>query len=82
MYTVPLRTTAFNNMAHLSIRDAEGKHVACLTGKGDNDILTDFMIPGMFVQPGTWTFGVESSLPDGRWLFSMQLTQWLNGGLK
>ena len=33
--------------------------------EGRNDILTDYWIPGPFVQTGVWTFEVEASLPEG-----------------
>ncbi|SPN99081.1 uncharacterized protein DNG_02120 [Cephalotrichum gorgonifer] len=57
-YAVPLRTTAFRDNAHISIRDEEGNFVDGLTGKGNNDIVTDFWIPGMFLRTGRWTFEV------------------------
>ncbi|KAH8888098.1 hypothetical protein GQ53DRAFT_843817 [Thozetella sp. PMI_491] len=76
-YTVPLRTTAFADTAHLSIRDATGTHVDCLTASGNNDILTDYWIPGMFLRTGMWTFEVVAKLEDGTCLFAVSLTQWL-----
>ena len=62
--------------------------------EGRNDILTDYWIPGPFVQTGVWTFEVEASLPEGEkeggeggevregkgaCLFALTLTQWLEG---
>lgn len=81
-YTVPLRTTAFADAAHLSIRDATGACVDHLTSSGRNDILVDYWIPGMFLQTGTWTFEVVARLGDGSCLFAISLTQWLEGRLK
>ncbi|RYO79248.1 hypothetical protein DL766_003824 [Monosporascus sp. MC13-8B] len=78
-YTIPLRTRAFGDAAHLSIRDAEGAFVDYITSSGRNDIVTDFSIPSVFVQTGMWTFEVEARLGDGTCLFAMSLTQWLEG---
>ncbi|RYO95298.1 hypothetical protein DL764_007717 [Monosporascus ibericus] len=78
-YTIPLRTRAFGDAAHLSIRDAEGAFVNYITSSGRNDIVTDFSIPSVFVQTGMWTFEVEARLGDGTCLFAMSLTQWLEG---
>ncbi|RYP23412.1 hypothetical protein DL765_001117 [Monosporascus sp. GIB2] len=81
-YTVPLRTTAFADTAHISIRDATGAYVEHLTNNGRNDIVTDYWIPGMFLRTGTWTFEVVARLGDGTCLFALSLTQWLEGELK
>ncbi|KAL9106464.1 MAG: hypothetical protein Q9227_008495 [Pyrenula ochraceoflavens] len=81
-YTVPLRTTAFADAAHLSIRDATGAYVDYLSSSGRNDILTDSVIPGMFLRTGTWTFEVVAKLDDGTCLFAISLTQYLEGRLK
>jgi hypothetical protein len=81
-YTVPLRTIAFGDAAHLSIRNAKGAYVDYLTSSGYNDILTDTLIPEMFLQAGTWTFDVLAELGDGTCLFAISLTQWLEGRLK
>ncbi|RYP80337.1 hypothetical protein DL769_002517 [Monosporascus sp. CRB-8-3] len=78
-YTIPLRTRAFGNAAHLSIRDAGGAFVDYVTSSGRNDIVTDFSIPSIFVKTGMWTFDVEARLGDGTCLFAMSLTQWLEG---
>lgn len=51
-YTVPLCTTAFADLAHLLIRNAEGANVDQLSN-GRNDILVDICIPGMFLRTGT-----------------------------
>ena len=45
-YTVPLRTTAFNDYTHLAIRDASGRHVETLRA-GWNDVVVDTWIPGL-----------------------------------
>jgi hypothetical protein len=79
---VPLRTTAFSDVAHLSIRNATGAYVEHLMSSGRNDILTDYFIPGMFLRTGTWTFEVVAELGDGACLFAIALTQWLEGRLK
>lgn len=79
-YTVPLRTTAFNDVAHVSIRNARGAHVEYLTG-GRNDILADFQFPTMFVKRGTWTFDFVAKFADDNCLFAISLTQWLEGGM-
>lgn len=78
-YTIPLRTRAFGDKGHVSIRDAEGGFVDYISSSGRNDIVTDFSIPSPFVKTGTWTFEVEAKLGDGTCLFSMSLTQWLEG---
>ncbi len=44
-----------------------------------NDILTDYMHPAQFMERGLWTFGVRADLEDGRCLFAIELTQWLEG---
>ena len=79
---MPLRTTAFSDVAHLSIRNATGAYVEHLMSNGRNDILTDYFIPGMFLRTGTWTFEVVAELGDGTCLFAIALTQWLEGRLK
>ncbi|RYP65608.1 hypothetical protein DL771_008216 [Monosporascus sp. 5C6A] len=78
-YTIPLRTTAFGDKGHISIRDAEGAFVDYITSSGRNDIVTDFSIPSVFLRTGLWTFEVEARLGDGTCLFAMSLTQWLEG---
>lgn len=78
-YTVPLRTTAFGDKAHISIRGAEGAFVDHMASSGRNDIVTDFAIPGVFLKTGAWTFEVEARLGDGTCLFAVSLTQWLEG---
>lgn len=80
-YTVPLRTTAFADTAHLSIRNTTGAYVEYLSSNGPNDILTDYWIPGIFLRTGTWTFKAVAELEDGRCLFAITLTQWLKGML-
>lgn len=81
-YTVPLRTTAFADTAHLSIRNATGAYVEYLSSSGRNDILIDYFIPGMFLRTGTWTFKVVAALGDGTCLFAIALTQRLECRLK
>lgn len=78
-YTVPLRTTAFGDAAHLLIRNETGSIVEQLSSSGLYDIVTDYWIPGMFLRTGMWTFKVVAELEDGACLFAMTLTQWLKG---
>lgn len=81
-YTVPLRTTAFTDTAHIAIRDGAGAYVDHLRSSGRNDILADYWIPGLFLRTGTWTFEVVARLGDGACLFALSSTQWLEGRLK
>ncbi|KAF1836711.1 hypothetical protein BDW02DRAFT_566801 [Decorospora gaudefroyi] len=76
-YTVPFRTTAFADSAHISIRNRTGSYVEHFDGTGTNDILSDYWIPGMWLQTGMWTFEVVVKLGDGKCLFAISLTQWL-----
>ena len=79
--TTPLKTTPFNDIAHLMIRDASGTQVDYLPSSGGSDILLDFVIFAMFLKSGTWTFGVDARLGDknNTCLFAMSMTQWLEG---
>jgi len=72
----------FADTAHLSIRNATGAYVEHFDSSGRNDILSDFAIPGMFLQTGTWKFEVVARLGDGTCLFAISLTQWLEGRLR
>lgn len=80
-YTVPLKTTPFNDYAHLMIRDAHGNQVDYLPSCDQSDIILDFQIPTMFLKSGMWTFKIDARLgdKDNTCLFAMSLTQWLNG---
>ncbi|KAM7215675.1 hypothetical protein V8F06_008966 [Rhypophila decipiens] len=80
-YTIPLRTAELADEAHLAVRDSQGRHVDSLTapGTGRNDILTDYWIPGMFLETGIYKFEVVAELDDGRCLFAVWLEQWLEG---
>jgi hypothetical protein len=69
-------------MSHLTIRDSEGAPADYLTVDGDNDILLDMWILGMFVCTGTFTFEFAAELADGRALFAFTLTQFLKGGMR
>lgn len=82
--TGPLKTTSFNDIAHLTIRDARGVQVNYMPSSDRSDILLDFQIPTMFLRSGMWTFKVDARLGDvdNTCLFAMALTQWLEGGLK
>lgn len=77
--TFPLRTIAFGDVAHISIRNAEGNFAEYLTAGGQNDIVTDYWIPGQFVETGIYTFVAEARLKDGTCIFSYTLTQRLEG---
>jgi hypothetical protein len=81
-FTVPLQTTAYNDIAHLAMRDSAGAHVGSLNVIGPNDILFDMWILGQFIRAGIWTFSLEAELADGRNLFALTLTQHLNGELR
>jgi hypothetical protein len=78
---VPLRTTAFGDAAHLSIRKARAAYVEHLTASAIHDIITDCSIPGIFLRTGLWKFEVVARLGDERCLFAVELTQWLEGKL-
>ncbi|KAK4987767.1 hypothetical protein LTR50_004420 [Elasticomyces elasticus] len=80
-YTIPLRTKAYADFAHIAVRDAAGAHVDHLTISGANDILADMLILGPFLRTGEWTFEIVAKLADGTCLFAMSLTQWLKGNL-
>ncbi|KAL5357128.1 hypothetical protein BJX96DRAFT_143938 [Aspergillus floccosus] len=82
--TGPLKTTAFNELAHLTIRNADGVQVDYIPSSGRGDILLDFQIPTMLLRSGLWTYKVDARAGDvnNSCLFAMKLTQWLEGGLK
>ncbi|KAE8326731.1 hypothetical protein BDV39DRAFT_176514 [Aspergillus sergii] len=82
--TGPLRTTPFNDLAHLTIRNARGAQVDYMPSSDRSDILLDFQIPTMFLRSGMWTYKVDARVGDvdNTCLFAMTLTQWLEGGLK
>jgi hypothetical protein len=77
-YTMPL-TTAYTTMMHLTIRDSEGAQAEYLTNGWNNDIVFDMWILGMFVCTGTFTVEIAAELADGRTLFALSLTQFLEG---
>jgi hypothetical protein len=81
--TMPLKTTPFNDVAHLMIRDANGYQVDHLPSSDQSDIILDFGIPTMFLKSGMWTFKVDARVgdKDNTCLFAMSLTQWLEGYL-
>lgn len=80
---MPLKTTPFNSLAHLLIRDDRGVQVDYLPSSGVGDVVLDFQIPTMFLRSGTWTFSVDARAGDesNTCLFSMSVTQWLDGCL-
>lgn len=78
-YTIPLHTAELAEGAHLGIRNATGVYVDHVALEGRNDILTDYWIPGLFVQTGIWTFQIEAVLgagegKTGTCLFALTLT--------
>lgn len=75
-YTIPLKTASYGDNAHLAIRNATGAYVESLSA-GRNDVLADFLILGLFLRTGWWTFYVEGVLPDGGCLFCFGMRQWL-----
>jgi hypothetical protein len=76
-YSAPFRTTPFGDLAHVSIRNATGAYVEHFDSNGRNDMLTDSLLPGLFINTGMWTFEVMVKLEDGRCLFAVSVTQWL-----
>ncbi|KAE8130663.1 hypothetical protein BDV38DRAFT_291788 [Aspergillus pseudotamarii] len=82
--TGPLKTTPFNDLAHLTIRNARGVQVDYMPSSDRSDILLDFQIPTMFLRSGMWTYKVDARVGDvdNTCLFAMTLTQWLEGGLR
>ncbi|KAJ5174821.1 uncharacterized protein N7482_000698 [Penicillium canariense] len=51
---MPFKTTPFNDLAHLIIRDARGTQVDYIPSSGRSDILLDFHIPTMFLKSDGW----------------------------
>jgi hypothetical protein len=74
---VPFRTTTFGDLAHVSIRNTTGAYIEQFDSNGRNDVLTDCLLPGMFISTGMWTFEVVVTLGDERCLFAVSVTQWL-----
>lgn len=81
-FRLPLQTTVYNDYTHLAIRNSAGEHVESLTSSGPNDILLDMWILRQFIRAGDWTFEFAAELEGGRNLFSLKLTQYLDGGLR
>ncbi|RAO66046.1 uncharacterized protein BHQ10_002058 [Talaromyces amestolkiae] len=77
--TLPLKTTPYNDIAHLLIRDADGNQADYLPSRRQSDIIFDFQIPTMFLKGGMWTFKADARAGDknNSCLFAMSLTQWL-----
>lgn len=80
--TGPLRTTPYNDLAHLTIRNARGVQVDYMPSSGRSDILLDFQILTMFLRTGMWTYKVDARVGDvhNTCLFALSRTQWLEGG--
>ena len=65
---------------HLGIRNGTGDYTQHLTLEDRNDILTDYWLPGPFLETGNYTFEVVANLGGGKGcLFALTLTQWLEG---
>ncbi|PYH64408.1 uncharacterized protein BO88DRAFT_458232 [Aspergillus vadensis CBS 113365] len=82
--TGPFRTTPFNDLAHLTIRNARGVQVDYMPSSGRSDILLDFQILKMFLRTGMWTYKVDARAGDvdNTCLFALSMTQWLEGELR
>ncbi|KAH8747102.1 hypothetical protein BGZ57DRAFT_181977 [Hyaloscypha finlandica] len=83
-YTIPFKSTAFNGLAHLAIRNENGQQVDYFPTTGSGDALLDFQIPYMFLRTGEWTFEVDARLGNesDTCLFAFRMVQWLEGGLR
>jgi hypothetical protein len=81
-YEIPLQAMAYNSQAHLAIRNDAGEHVDFLTTAGANDILLDMWLWGDWMRAGDWTFAIAAELEDGKNLFALTLTQYLDGSLR
>jgi len=84
-FTVPLATMSANldGLAHFTIRYPDDKFGGPMQ-PGVNEILTDYWLPGMFLETGMYTFKFEATLPGkgeerDRILFAFQMSQWLEG---
>jgi len=70
-------------VAHFTIRYPGDKFGGPMQ-PGVNEIVTDYWLPGMFLETGMWTFKFEATLPEkgkeqDRCLFAFQTSQWLEG---
>ncbi|KAI1161392.1 hypothetical protein F5B18DRAFT_653698 [Nemania serpens] len=81
-WTVPFRTTPLNLQGHISIHETGGPEVDHLTYNGLHDILVYCAIPSMWVKSGMYTFEITTRLGDETCIFSLSLTQWLEGGME
>jgi hypothetical protein len=54
-----------------------GAYMKHFSSNGSNDVLTDSMLPGLFIDTGMWAFEVVIKLGDGRCLFAVSVKQWL-----
>jgi hypothetical protein len=73
---------AYNSQAHLAIRNDSGAHVDYLSASGANDILLDMWLWSDWIRAGDWAFAIATELEDGRNLFTLTLTQYLEGNLR
>lgn len=81
-FTVPFRTTPLRISGHVSIHETGGPEVDHLTYNGLHDILVYCGVPSMFVRSGMYTFEITTRLGDETCIFSLSVTQWLEGGMK
>ncbi|GAQ44046.1 hypothetical protein AtubIFM54640_001406 [Aspergillus tubingensis] len=82
--TGPLRTTPFNDLAHLTTRNVRGVQVDYMRSSGRSDVLLDFQILTMFLRTGMWAYKVDARAGDvdNTCLFALSMTQWLERGLR
>jgi hypothetical protein len=81
-HTAPLRSTDGPGGAHVTIRNETGSYVEHLSSSGSHDILTDCILPSIFIKPGMWTWKLVARLEDETCLFAVTLTQWMDGSMK
>ncbi|OQN96336.1 hypothetical protein B0A48_17592 [Cryoendolithus antarcticus] len=73
-----LATIAFDRWWNLSLRNSEGDQTKHLT-LGDNDLILDWIIYRGYSVAGNWTMELDARIPDGRCLFDVSMTHWIDG---
>nr|OQO31473.1 hypothetical protein B0A51_01682 [Rachicladosporium sp. CCFEE 5018] len=68
----------FDRWWHLSLRNSEGDQIKHLT-LGDNDLILDWIIYREYSVAGNWTMEFDARIPDGRCLFDVSVTHWIDG---
>jgi len=81
-YTAPLRSTDGPSGAHVFIRNEKGLFVEHLSSSGSHDIVTDCILPSIYIKAGTWTWKLVARLEDETCLFAVALTQWMDGNMR